>query len=101
MTRIGKAVEVDQPFNDRLSDDVLNQIRPDKTRPAGDQQVHKVFGMYRTSMTVQFVGFLFSGFQWVSAYSSASVTGRSGMPVARSFETSRTQFERGVLAPKR
>ena len=52
MTSIGKAVEVDQPFNDRLSDNVLNQIRPDKTRPAGDQQVHKVFGMYRASMTV-------------------------------------------------
>ena len=40
----------------------------------------------------------FSDCQFLSESSTASTTGRIFTPVASSFDTSRTQFERGVFA---
>jgi len=40
MAGIGEAIEVDELLNFGSVDDVLNQIRPDKSCAAGDEQIH-------------------------------------------------------------
>ena len=62
---------------------MMNQVRPDKTGAACDQQVHFKFT------------------QFSSESSRASSTGRSTTPVASSFVTSNMQLDRGVFAATR
>ena len=40
MPGVGEAIQIDELRNFRPVNDVVNQIRADKTRAAGDQQVH-------------------------------------------------------------
>ena len=38
--RVGEAVEIHQPRDLREIDDVLDQVRSDETRAAGDEKIH-------------------------------------------------------------
>jgi len=81
--RIGQAVEVDELLHLHVVDDVLDQIGTDKPRAACDKKIHLENH---------------SGFQFLSACSSASSTPRILTPAASNLDASITQFERGVFA---
>ena len=38
VARISEAIEIDEPFDLRLADNVMDEIRPDKARTAGDDE---------------------------------------------------------------
>jgi hypothetical protein len=88
---ICQAVQIDQLAHFRPFNDVLDDIRADETRATRYKQIHA------DRLAVNRV----SGCHWRNDASSASVTGRMVTPVDSSFETSRTQLERGVWAATR
>ena len=83
MPRVCQAIHIDQPLDLGLVNNMMNQVRPDKTGSACYQQVHFKFTQFSSEST------------------RASSTGRSATPVASSFVTSNMQLERGVFAAKR